>query len=109
MAALASSFFSHKPQKRSNYFIVKDDFIVNLKKGQPPRSRYIETKQTMDPEVERSTLMVSKKVELLGKLKTRSKNNFYDLDQQIQDNRLSLYRKLSVALRKSRIACKIKL
>ncbi len=42
-------------------------------------------------------------------MKYRGKNNFYDLDKQIQENNRILYRKLNVALGKSRVECKIKM
>jgi hypothetical protein len=51
--------------------------------------------------------MIKKKKELLCKMKYRGNNNFYDLDRQIKENNRSIYRKLNVALSKSRIECKI--
>ena len=38
-------------------------------------------------------------------MKFRSNNNFYDLKGQIKDNSKSLYRKLNVALRRSKGEC----
>ena len=53
--------------------------------------------------------MIKKKKELLCKMKYRGNNNFYDLDRQIQENNRILYRKLNVALSRSRVECKIKM
>ena len=53
--------------------------------------------------------MIKKKKELLCKIKYRGNNNFYDLDRQIQENNRILYRKLNVALSRSRVECKIKM
>ena len=50
-----------------------------------------------------SSLMIKKKKELLDRMKYRGRNNFYDLDKQIQENNRLLYRKLNVALGKSRV------
>ncbi len=38
-------------------------------------------------------------------MKFRGNNNFYDLKEQIKDNSKSLYRKLNVALRRTKGVC----
>lgn len=63
----------------------------------------------MPYEIMTSCLMVKKKREILSKMKFRGNNNFYDLDRQIKDNRHSLYRKLNVALGRSRVECNLKM
>ena len=39
----------------------------------------------------------------------RSKNDFYDLDRQIEANRVGMFRKMNVALRKARGEFNVKL
>jgi len=112
MSRYHTSFTSSiKPQSNSStYYIVKDDFIVNLKRGCHSRPRREESSNECVPyEIKTSSLMVKKKKEILGKMKFRGNNNFYDLDRQIQDNRRCLYRKLHVAFGRSRVECKLKL
>ena len=53
--------------------------------------------------------MINRKKDILGKMKDNSTNNFYNLDQQIEANKHSLYRKMNIVLRKVRLDCKIKL
>lgn len=112
MTAL-STFFRQKKslQKPDTYYIVKDDFIVNLKRGRIPKHKISieKNENTLPIDVTNSEVMVKKKYELLRRMKDRSNNNFYDLDKQIENNREALYRKMNVALRKCRVECKIKL
>ena len=54
-------------------------------------------------------MMVHRKKDIFGKMKFSSRNDFYDLDKQIENNQEGLYRKLNVVLRKTRLDCKIKL
>ena len=62
-----------------------------------------------EAKVDASSLMVSKKHQIFSKMKFYSRSDFYDLDQQIKNNKEGLYRKLNVALRKTRLDCTIKL
>jgi hypothetical protein len=48
-------------------------------------------------------VIVNKKNEILGKLPMKSNNDFYELDKQIKNNSRTLYRKMTVALRKERM------
>lgn len=86
MAAL-STFFKPKKslQKADTYYIVKDDFIVNLKRGRTTKHKTsnAQADDGVPVEVANSETMVRKKYELLGRMKDRSNNNFYDLDKQI--------------------------
>jgi hypothetical protein len=82
-----STFFKPRNslQRPDTYYIVKDDFIVNLKRGRPTKyqtSTWHE-EEGMPVEVANSETMVRKKYELLGRMKDRSNNNFYNLDKQI--------------------------
>ena len=63
----------------------------------------------MPTEVGMSSLMVSRKRDILEKMKDNSSNDFYNLDRQVIANKHSLYRKMNIVLRKYRLDCKIKM
>jgi hypothetical protein len=93
---------SVKPQQ---YYIVKDDFIINLRQRGASKLRTEANTEVIQSEVDVSSIMVSKKVEIFSKMKVSTKNDFYDLDRQIENNKETLYRKMNVALRKSNVGC----
>lgn len=75
---MSSSYFPPPVRKKQPqaYYIVKDDFISNLRKD----SKLIKHRQTTDP-VEPTFLvdssqMVRKKEEIFSKMKFRSNNDF---------------------------------
>ena len=103
-------FLYSKPKKPQRYYIVKDDFITNLKRGRPPHSQSVKTEGAkLHTQADMSSIMIKRKKDVFGKMKFYSKNDFYDLDRQIENNQEGLYRKLNVALRNSRLDCEVRM
>lgn len=48
-------------------------------------------------------MIIDKKSEIIKKLPFRSNNDFYELDKQIKNNSRSLYRKMTVAIRREKM------
>jgi hypothetical protein len=64
-------------QKQGRYYIVRDDFIANLRKdnSRPGQSKKTEAREPSS--LEASSLLVEKKREVLAKMRWRANNDFY--------------------------------
>jgi hypothetical protein len=87
-------------QKEQTYYIVKDDFITNLRKGRKYRTQTQPVEYRQPTFIQDSCVIVDKKADIQRKLPFKSHNDFYELDKQIENNSRSLYRKMTVALKK---------
>lgn len=86
MLGLSTTYTKKKTLDQPNtYYIVKDDFIVNLKRGRNNKNTMPleRTSDAVPLEVANSEIMIRKKYELQSRLRDRSSNNFYNLERQI--------------------------